>query len=429
MQLHALKNRICSRTVESLRGFVAIAGVASSVAQAQVEKPVPVVPGVEAGSVPASQAPLESPALRELAAAIELPKGFAVEAWAAVPGARHMAVSPDGRFLFVGTRERKVWRVGLPAGSGRPEVRAFLPSLEFKGPNGVCFSPQGELVIAEKNRVRRAAAVDADWDRLMVRDVVPAGQLVEPEAAESGHSFRTCRVGPDGKLYLTIGQPHNVQPRARVERYDRQGIGTIIRMGLKDGAGREVFAHGLRNSVGQDFSPRDGSLWFTDNQTDNLGDEVPPGELNRATQAGQHFGYPYWNGHFKVAGSPVATDLRDLPEPAGAVFPEVEFPAHQAQLGMRFYTGEQFPARFRGGIFVAAHGSWNRRKPTGALVNFVPVKADGHAGPAEVFAQGWLDGSGRYRGRPVDVAVLKDGSLLVSDDHAGVIWRIRYSGR
>lgn len=423
----ALKKRIPSRAL--LTVCVGLAHAATANAVAQAEKPVHAIPGVDAGATSVKQDLLGSPAVRDLAAAIQLPAGFRIEAWAAVPGARHTAVSPDGGFLFVGTRERKLWRVSLQSGSSATEVRAFLPALEFNGPNGVCFTPKGELVVAEKNRVRRVSAADANWTRVTVRDVVPDGQLASVEAAEGGHSFRTCRVGPDGKLYITIGQPHNVQPRDRVESYDRQGIGTIVRMSLKDGAGREVFAHGLRNSVGQDFNPRDGSLWFTDNQTDNLGDEVPPGELNRATKAGQHFGFPYWNGRFKVAGSPVATDLRDLPEPVGAVFPEVEFPAHQAQLGMRFYTGEQFPARFRGGIFVAAHGSWNRRKPTGALVNFVPVKADGHAGPAEVFAQGWLDGSGRYKGRPVDVAVLKDGSLLVSDDQAGLIWRIRYAGR
>jgi glucose/arabinose dehydrogenase len=201
-----------------------------------------------------------------------------------------------------------------------------------------------------------------------------------------------------------------------------------VRLDPFDGSKREVFARGVRNSVGMDFNPRDKTLWFTDNQTDGLGDEVPPGELNRATAAGQHFGYPYWNGKFKVAGSPAATDLKDMKEPPRAVFPQVEFPAHQAQLGMTFYTGNQFPQKYRGGAFVAAHGSWNRTKPTGALVNFVPLNADGSSGRPEVFAQGWLDeATGTYRGRPADVAVAKDGSLLISDDYAGAIYRVTYS--
>jgi len=155
---------------------------------------------------------------------------------------------------------------------------------------------------------------------------------------------------------------------------------------------------------------------------------VPPGELNRSTKAGEHFGYPYWNGaKFKVAGSPAAPDLKDMKEPANAIAPQVEFPAHQAQLGMAFYSGKQFPAKYQGGIFVAAHGSWNRTKPSGALINFVPLKADGTAGASEVFAEGWLDANGVYKGRPVDVAQMKDGSILISDDYVGAIYRVSYA--
>ena len=184
----------------------------------------------------------------------------------------------------------------------------------------------------------------------------------------------------------------------------------------------------MRNSVGMDFNPKDKTLWFTENQTDGLGDEIPPGELNHVTAAGQHFGYPYLNGHYKVAGSPAALDLKDMKEPANAVYPQVEFPAHQAQLGMAFYSGKQFPAKYQGGMFVAAHGSWNRSKATGALINFIPLTANGSAGKSEVFADGWLDSeTGTYRGRPVDVAPIKDGSLLISDDYAGAIYRVSYS--
>jgi glucose/arabinose dehydrogenase len=168
------------------------------------------------------------------------------------------------------------------------------------------------------------------------------------------------------------------------------GIGGIVRMDPFDGSGRQVYSIGMRNSVGQDFNPKDGTLWWTDNQTDGLGNEIPPGELNRSTKKGEHFGYPYWNGKFKVAGSSAAPDLKDMKEPANAVFPQIEFPAHQAQLGMTFYTGKQFPAMYRGGIFVASHGSWNRSPASGALINFFSLKADGTADKSEVFAEGWL---------------------------------------
>jgi len=183
-----------------------------------------------------------------------------------------------------------------------------------------------------------------------------------------------------------------------------------------------VFALGVRNSVGMDFNPATKELWFTDNQVDGMGDDIPPGELNRAKKAGLDFGFP-WYGGGKIRTKEYAGE-----EPkAGVVFPEIEFTAHAAELGMRFYTGSQFPEKYRGGIFIAEHGSWNRTKPVGARVMFVSLKADGSADKAEVFAEGWLDEkSGRYAGRPVDVAVALDGSLLVSDDLGGAIWRISH---
>ena len=231
-------------------------------------------------------------------------------------------------------------------------------------------------------------------------------------------------------VYIALGQPYNVQPREKVARYERLGIGGIIRINGRNGQDREVLAVGIRNSVGLDLQPGSGTLWFTDNQTDRLGDDTPPGELNRVTQRPpEHFGYPWFQGRqVRIAGSAVAPDLADLPPPERWTRPQAEFPAHQAQLGLVFYTGEQFPPPYRGGVFVAAHGSWNRSQPTGALVNFVPIDADGRVGEPQVFASGWLDAQGRYLGRPVDVAVWRDGSLLVSDDHAGVVWRIRHTG-
>ncbi len=362
---------------------------------------------------------------------IKLPPGFKIDLYAIVPDARHMAVAPSTNMLFVGTRKTTVWAVTDRTGSGvADEVKPFAPSLNFKVPNGVCWTKDGFLVVVEHNRVLNFPAAEFFYEGpdVAVIEVVPQGGLIPVEEESYNHGARVCRVADDGQLYITIGQPHNVQPAGKVASYDKLGIGGIVRMNAFDGSKREVFARGVRNSVGLDFNPKDKTLWWTDNQTDGLGDEIPPGELNRSTAAGQHFGYPYWNGHYKVAGSPAAADLKDMKEPANAVFPQVEFPAHQAQLGMTFYNGNKFPAKYRGGMFVASHGSWNRTKATGALINFIPVKADGTAGKAEVFAEGWLDSeTGTYRGRPVDVAPMKDGSILISDDYAGAIYRVTYS--
>jgi glucose/arabinose dehydrogenase len=260
--------------------------------------------------------------------------------------------------------------------------------------------------------------------------VVPQGQLVPEEEESFNHGARTCRIGDDGKLYITLGQPYNVQPANKVALYERLGIGGMIRLDPFDGSKREVLARGVRNSVGMDINPKDKTVWFTDNQTDGMGDDIPPGELNRITKAGgEHFGYPYIHGNnVPVAGTAAAPDLKGMKAPANWTRPQVEFPAHQAQLGMTFYNGSMFPAKYRGGIFVAAHGSWNRTKASGALINFVPLKGDGTAGQSEVFAEGWLDpNTGIYKGRPVDVAPMKDGSLLISDDYAGAIYRVTYS--
>ena len=369
-------------------------------------------------------------AIRKNLDQITMPPGFKIDLYAIVPDVRHMAVAPSTNMLFAGTRKTTVWAITDRNSDGyADEVKSFAPSLDFKVPNGVCWTRDGFLMVVEHNRVLNFPAAEFFYEGpdVAVIEVVPQGKLVPLEEESFNHGARTCRIGPDGKLYVTLGQPYNVQPKEKIDLYIQLGIGGIIRMNPFDGSGREVFATGGRNSVGQDFNPADGTLWWTDNQVDGLGDDVPPGELNRSSAAGQHFGFPYWNGRFQVAGSPAALELADMAEPAGAVFPEVEFPAHQAQLGMTFYTGKMFPERYRGGIFVAAHGSWNRTEPSGALVNFVPVNTDGMAGDLEVFAEGWLDReSGIYKGRPVDVAVMKDGSLLVSDDYAGAIYRISY---
>jgi glucose/arabinose dehydrogenase len=371
-------------------------------------------------------------AIKENLKRVKLPDGFKIELFAIVPDARHMAVAPSTSMLFVGTRKTTVWAVTDRNSSGTAtEVKAFAPSLNFKVPNGVCWTKDGFLIVAEHNRVLNFPAAEFFYEGpdVAVIEVAAQGKLIPPEEESYNHGARTCRVGDDGKLYITLGQPFNVQPRDKVASYEQLGIGGMIRMNPFDGSGREVVARGVRNSVGMDINPKDKTVWFTDNQTDGMGDDTPPGELNRITKTGgEHFGYPFIHGNnVQIAGTAAAPDLKDMKAPAAWTKPQIEFPAHQAQLGMTFYNGKQFPAAYQGGIFVAAHGSWNRTKASGGLVNFVSLKADGTADKSVVFAEGFLDSeTGAYRGRPVDVAVWKDGSLLVSDDYAGAIYRISY---
>jgi glucose/arabinose dehydrogenase len=357
---------------------------------------------------------------------VKLPPGFAIDLYAVVPDARHMAVAPSTNMLFVGTRKTTVWAVTDRNSDGvADEVKSFAPSLKFSNPNGVCWTKDGFLIVAEHNRVLNFPAAEFFYEGpdVAVIEVVPQGKLIPPEEESYNHGARTCRIGPDGKLYITLGQPHNVQPRDKIKLYTDTGIGGIVRLNAFDGTGREVYATGVRNSVGQDFNPKDGSLWFTDNQTDGMGDDIPAGELNRATRAGQFFGYPWKQGKTRITEHGYDKD----PLPANITDPQVYMDAHAADLGMSFYTAKAFPAKYQGGIFSAQHGSWNRTKPIGARVMFTSLKADGTADKTEVFADGWLDETGIYRGRPVDVAVAKDGSLLISDDFAGAIYRVTYT--
>jgi len=371
-------------------------------------------------------------AIKENLKKVNLPPGFKIELYAIVPDARHMAVAPSTNMLFVGTRKTTVWAVTDRNSDGvADEVKSFAPSLKFTNPNGVCWTKDGFLIVAEHNRVLNFPAAEFFYEGpdVAVIEVVPQGKLVPVEEESYNHGARTCRVDANQNLYITLGQPYNVQPREKVALYEQLGIGGMVKMNAFDGTGREVVARGVRNSVGMDINPKDKTVWFTDNQTDGMGDEIPPGELNRITKAGgEHFGYPFIHGNnTQIAGTAAAPDLKDMKPPAAWTKPQIEFPAHQAQLGMTFYNGKMFPAKYQGGAFVAAHGSWNRTKASGGLIDFVSMKADGTADKSEVFADGFLDkDTGLYRGRPVDVAQMKDGSLLISDDFAGAIYRVSY---
>jgi glucose/arabinose dehydrogenase len=367
-------------------------------------------------------------AIKENLKQIKLPPGFKIELYAIVPDARHMAVAPSTNMLFVGTRKSTVWAVTDRNNSGAAtEVKAFAPSLNFKVPNGVCWTKDGFLLVIEHNRILNFPAAEFFYEGpdVAVIEVVPQGQLIPPEEESFNHGARVCRIGKDGMLYVALGQPFNVPPRDKLDLYRKWGIGGIIRLNAFDGSKREVYATGIRNSVGIEFNPKDNTLWFTDNQTDGMGDNIPAGELNRATAAGQFFGYPYICGTTRITENGYDKD----PLPAGTIAPQVLMDAHAADLGLVFYTGSKFPAKYRGGVFSAQHGSWNRTEPIGARIMFTSLKSDGTADKTEVFAEGWLDpATKRYRGRPVDVANLPDGSILVSDDFAGALYKISYVG-
>jgi glucose/arabinose dehydrogenase len=341
-----------------------------------------------------------------------------------VPDARHMAVGPNAGVVFVGTRKSSMYTVtDRDKDRVADEVIRVAAAINFKIPNGVCFAPDGILYVVEQNRVIQFPAAEFFYEGgadVPIFQVVKQGDLIPSTEESFNHTARVCRIGPDKKLYIALGQPYNVPPKEKLDLYKRVGMAGIIRMD-QDGKNREVYATGIRNSVGMDFNPADKTLWFTDNQVDGMGDDQPPGELNRTTQPGQDFGFPYYGG-----GTVRTVEYKDDPIPAGIVLPQVETDPHAADLGMLFYTGKMFPQKYQGGIFVAQHGSWNRTKPVGARVMFTSLKADGTADKTEVFAEGWLTENGEYLGRPVDVAMLLDGSLLISDDTAGAVYRIFY---
>jgi glucose/arabinose dehydrogenase len=367
----------------------------------------------------------EADAIKKTLTQIKLPEGFHIALYALVPDARHIAVGPQGVVTFVGTRKSKVWAVTDRGRKGvADEVKEFAPSIAKTLPNGVCFSKDGMLYIAEQNRILQFAAAEFFYESpdVAVNTVVPEGQLIPKDAESYNHTARVCRVGPDNKLYVTLGQPFNIPPADRLAEFTKAGVGSITRMD-QDGKNREIYANGIRNSVGLDFSPKDKSLWFTDNQVDGMGDDIPPGEIDHATKMGQNFGFPwYGGGHIRT------NEYKKDTPPADVVFPVVETVAHAADLGMSFYTGKMFPKQYQGAIFSAQHGSWNRTVPVGARVMVTTIKDDGTA-TTEPFAEGWLDQDGQYNGRPVDVEQMRDGSLLVSDDLAGALYRITYDGK
>ena len=360
---------------------------------------------------------------------IKLPSGFKIELFAIVPDARNMAVSRNKATVWVGTRKTTVWSVtDRDMDNVADTVEEFSPSVNFDIPNGVCYTPDGFLYVVERNRVLLFPAAEyfMEGSDTVAVPIIPQGELIPVEEESYNHTARVCAIGPDNKLYISMGQPFNVTPADKVELYKERGLGGITKMD-RDGKNRKVIATGIRNSVGHAFNPKDGSLWFTDNQVDGMGDEIPPGELNRMPQEGMWYGHPYYGG-----GSTRTNEYKDQEIPADMakryVKPQVEMIAHAADLGMMFYTGRSFPEKYKGAIFSAQHGSWNAVKPRGARVMVTFLDSKGNAAKTEPFAEGWMNQDGVYLGRPVDVQQYVDGSLLVSDDKAGAIYRISYSG-
>lgn len=349
---------------------------------------------------------------------IRLPPGYVIAVYADVPYARSMSLGADGT-VFVGTRrDDKVYAVRDVDGDGEAElVKVIAEGLDT--PNGVAYR-DGSLYVAEISRVLRLDGVDGVTantkaiEPVVVRDDFPG---------DAHHGWKYLRFGPDGKLYVPVGAPCNVCTREKPYM-------SILRMNA-DGSGLESYAEGIRNTVGFDWHPRTGALWFTENGRDELADDRPGDELNVAPRAGMDFGFPYCH----------QGDIVDPEYGAGRKCEEFTPPvqvlgAHVAALGLRFYTGDMFPQEYREQAFFAEHGSWNRADPLGYRV--MMVRLDGERATSyEVFAEGWLqggdkDGSGGSSadawGRPVDLLVMPDGALLVSDDAAGKLYRITYRG-
>ena len=348
--------------------------------------------------------------LESLLTKINLPEGFEISIYAeGVENARSMAMGDKGT-LFVSTRsENKVYAVVDTNGDYKAD-KVYTIASDLKMPNGVAFR-NGSLFVAQVDKLWRYDNIEANLDN------VPKPVLIYDDyPSDRHHGWKYIAFGPDGKLYVPVGAPCNIC-ESKNEIY-----ASITRMN-PDGSGREIFAKGVRNSVGLAWHPTTKELWFTDNGRDNLGNDLPPCELNKAPKSGMHFGYPYCHG----------SDIGD-PE-FGHKFScdEFEPPAqklgpHVAPLGLKFYTGDMFPAKYKNHILIPEHGSWNRSRKIGYRISMVKVENNRSVG-YETFADGWLDTASQEAwGRPVDLLVLPDGSMLVSDDKMGVIYRIVYNG-
>jgi glucose/arabinose dehydrogenase len=338
---------------------------------------------------------------------LHLPEGFTIAVFAeGVTGARSLALGRQGT-VFVGTRTPgKVYALRDTDSDGDSDSM-YVVAAGLREPNGVAVNG-ADLIVAEVNRLLVFPELETHLAKppafRVLRDDLPT---------DAHHGWKFIAKGPDDKLYVPVGAPCNVCQR------DDPRYAAILKLSL-DGRQLEVFASGVRNTVGFDWHPVTRELWFTDNGRDMMGDDLPPDELNHAAHAGLNFGFPHCHGK-----STVDPEF-GLPDGcAGFEPPVLELGAHVAALGMRFYSGTAFPARYRGCVLLAEHGSWNRSQPVGYRVSLVTLngsEAEGY----EPFITGWLSPSGVW-GRPVDVLCLPDGSLLISDDYADAVYRVTYT--
>lgn len=341
--------------------------------------------------------------------AISMPPGFKISIYASgIEGARSLTLGDNG-VVFVGSRsEGRVYALVDENGDGK-KVEVLTVASNLDTPNGVAYH-KGSLYVAEISRILRYDNILENLNQpkapVVVYDLLPK---------ERHHGWKFIGIGPDQKLYVPVGAPCNICA-SEDERF-----ASIMRMNL-DGAETEIFAHGVRNTVGFDWHPLSGELYFTDNGRDWLGDDLPPDELNHAPIKGMHFGYPYYYGD-----NLADPEFKEQPQISSLSMPAMKLEAHVAPLGMRFYTGEMFPDEYKNQIFIAEHGSWNKTSLIGYRIVLVRLQ-DGKPISQEVFAQGWLNSAVPW-GRPVDVLVMPDGALLVSDDRANAVYRISYDGK
>ena len=337
---------------------------------------------------------------------IDMPEGFRIKTFATgLDDARSMALGPEGN-IFVGNRtEDKVYLIRDTDGDYKEDERHVLVE-DLNMPNGVAFH-NGDLYVAEVNRILKFPDIMDNYDQQPHYEVV-----YDEFPTDRHHGWKYIGFGPDGKLYVPVGAPCNICDS------EEDIFATITRMD-PDGSNLEIYAEGIRNTVGFAWHPETDELWFTDNGRDHLGDNRPPDELNKAPRQGMHFGYPYCHGQDisdpKFGGGKSCADYTT---------PVQELGPHVAALGMIFYTGNMFPDAYRNRILIAEHGSWNRSEKIGYRIMMVETE-NGEARSYKPFAEGWLQGE-QVWGRPVDILQLRDGSLLVSDDYGDAIYRISY---
>jgi len=349
---------------------------------------------------------------------IVLPDGFEIKIYADdVENARSMAISPSGT-IFVGNRnEDNVFALKDTDGDNVIDKKYLITNKLKNMPNGVAFH-DGDLYVAEVNKIWKFENIEENlsyadkFDEYLEEPIL----ISDDFPSDRHHGWKYISFGPDGKLYVPVGAPCNIC-ESRNEIY-----ASITRMN-SDGSNREIYVKGVRNTVGFTWHPETKQLWFTDNGRDMLGDNIPPCELNKVTEKDQHFGYPYCHGN----------DIGD-PEFGGEyscsdfVMPVQNLGPHVAPLGLKFYTGKMFPDEYKGDIFIAEHGSWNRSKKIGYRISRVKIENNKSVG-YETFIYGWLDDDEQEAwGRPVDILILDDGSMLISDDKANAIYRVTYTG-